>query len=209
MPGLYEIRWLPDGRTERFAGSRGNYYEFEDGSHLNMETTPVWCRQCGEVTHGEEIESLSEIDKKLADLHNPDSELFQFTQRSLLPELDELMPKDKFRLDMIAKAKKRHWWREHRRADPKCIVCGSMDIHIYPVNQQIPNPAGPGTVEVSIVGMCSTTFNEWFFTPEGDRIARDTCPTYWHHPELDKPEHRRDFMAWIRSMIKGGGPPAS
>jgi hypothetical protein len=34
--------------------------------------------------------------------------------------------------------------------------------------------------------MCSTDFNEWFFTPEGDRIPRDTKPTYWHHPVLDK-----------------------
>jgi predicted oxidoreductase len=33
--------------------------------------------------------------------------------------------------------------------------------------------------------MCSTRFNEWFFTPEGDRIPRDTKPTYWHHPALD------------------------
>src|SRR3954464_3841456 len=170
MPGFYEIRWLPDGRTEKFAGSRGNYYEFEDNSHLDMETTPVWCRRCGNVTHGEQIEPQAEIDKKLADLHDPNSELYRFTQRSLLPELDELMPRDKFRLDMIEKTKKRRWWRGQRRADPKCIVWGSTDIFVFPINEIVPHPAGPGTVEVSMVGMCSTNFNEWFFTPEGDRI---------------------------------------
>ncbi|HEV2296784.1 MAG TPA: hypothetical protein VGR35_23280 [Tepidisphaeraceae bacterium] len=158
MPGFYEIRWLPDGPTERFAGSRGNYYEFEDGSHLDMDTTPAWCRHCGKVTHGEEIEPLAEIDKKLADLHDPDSELYRFTQRSLLPpELDQLMPRDKFRLDMIEKTEKRRRWREQRRAHPKCIRCGSTDIFLFPINQQVPHPAGAGTVEVSIVGMCSTS----------------------------------------------------
>jgi hypothetical protein len=209
MPGFYEIRWLPDGGTEKFAGSRGNYYEFEDGSRLDMETTPVWCRHCGKVMHGEEIESLADIDKNLADMNDPNSAVYRITRRSLIPELDRLMPKDNLRLDMIEKAKKRRLWREQRRAGPKCIVCGSTDIFVFPMNQQVAHPAGAGTVEVSFVGMCSTSFNEWFFTPEGDRIPRDTRPTYWHHPELDKPEHRGRFIGWIQSKIRGGGPAAS
>ena len=28
MPAFYEIRWLPNGPTEEYAGSRGIYYEF-------------------------------------------------------------------------------------------------------------------------------------------------------------------------------------
>ena len=200
MPAFYEIRWLPDGRTEKFAGSRGNYYEFEDGSHLDVETTPAWCRRCGKFTHAEEIESLADIDKKLADLSDPGSELYRYTRRSLLPELLERMPRDGFRLDLIARATKRRRWRERRRAGPKCIICGSTDLFVFPLNQTVPHPAGPGTVEVSIVGMCSTHFNEWFFTPEGDRIPRDTKPTYWHHPEWDKPAHKERFQKWLRSL---------
>ena len=57
---------------------------------------------------------------------------------------------------------------------------------------------------IHCVGMCSTSFNEWFFTPEGDRIPRDTRPTYWHHPELDKPEHQKRFQDWLRSLPKSG-----
>jgi|GEM_PF-4983383 len=64
-------------------------------------------------------------------------------------------------------------------------------------------------IQIDCVGMCSTSFNEWFFTPEGDRIPRDTQPTYWHHPELDKPHHRRGLMKWLRSKAKGGDPAAS
>ena len=199
MPAFYEIRWLPDGRTQNFAGSRGNYYEFADGSRLDVHTTPVWCRHCGKVTHGEKIEALAEIDQQLADLHDPASELYRFTRRSLLPELDELMPRDKFRLDMIEEAAKRRRWREQRRSGPKCIVCGSTDIFVFPISQQVPHPAGPGTIEVRIVGMCSTSFNEWFFTPEGDRIPRDTKSTYWHHPALpDEFNQPGGAWKWLR-----------
>jgi hypothetical protein len=94
MPSLYEIRHLPDGTTEEFPGSRGNYYELEDGLHIDVRSRPVWCRRCGEFTEGESIESLDEIDRQLADLVDPRSELYRFTQRSLSG------PKGRFR---------RHW----------------------------------------------------------------------------------------------------
>jgi hypothetical protein len=202
MPGLYEIEFSPDEPVKEFAGSRGNYYEFEDQSHLDMETTPVWCHHCGKITHGEKIEPLAEIDKKLADLNDPSSELYKFSMRSLLPGLDELMPRDKFRLDLIETAKKRRAWRAQRLSEPKCILCGSTSIFAFPLNQQVPNPAGQGTVEMSVVGMCSTRFNEWFFTPEGDRIPRDTKPTYWHHPLLDK-EPEEDIQQMLHRLRSG------
>src|SRR5689334_12324091 len=88
VPGFYEITFLPEGRVEQFAGSRGNYYEFEDGCHLDVETRPVWCRRCGRVTHGEAIASLVELDRQLADLDDPASELYRLTMRPLLPEFE-------------------------------------------------------------------------------------------------------------------------
>ena len=72
-----------------------------------------------------------------------------------------------------------------------------------PVGKAIANPAGVGQLQIDCVGMCSTKFNEWFFTPEGDRIPRDTRSTYWHHPELDKPEHRKRFQEWLQSLPSG------
>ena len=46
MPVLYEIHWLPDRRVEKFAGSRGNYYEIPNSEPLDIDTIPVWCHQC-------------------------------------------------------------------------------------------------------------------------------------------------------------------
>jgi hypothetical protein len=77
MPAFYQIKFVPDRPVTKFAGSRGNYYEVEDGSHLDMETTPVWCRRCERVTHGEEIETLEVMDQKIADLDDPTSGAFQ------------------------------------------------------------------------------------------------------------------------------------
>ena len=201
MPAMYEIRYQPQGKVERFYGSRGNYYEFEDGTRLDVHTTPAWCRACGGLTHGERIDSLARIDQQIADLNDPSSELYRFTQRSLLPELDDLVPKDKFRLDQLAEAHKRRDWRHRRTSPPRCIRCGSTDVVILPIGEAVPHPAGAGTIEVRWIGMCSTSFNEWFFTPEGERIPRDTKPTYWHHPALDNtPSALRDIL-----RRRGGG----
>src|SRR5688500_19585778 len=128
MPSMYKIRYQPQGKVERFYGSRGNYYEFEDGTHLDVHTNPAWCRACGGLTHGERIDSMAQIDQQIADLNDPSSELYRFTQRSLLPELDDLVPKDKFRLDQLAEAHKRRAWRQRRTSPPRCIRCGSTDL---------------------------------------------------------------------------------
>jgi hypothetical protein len=52
-----------------------------------------------------------------------------------------------------------------------------------------------------MIGLCSNDFNEWFFTPEGDRIPRDTKPTYWYHPVLDHPSRRGDLKAWLKKRM--------
>jgi hypothetical protein len=201
MPGFYEITFLPEGKVQRFAGSRGNYYEFEDGSHLDIHTAPVWCHHCGDITHGEQIKALEEIDKELADLDDPNSELYRFTMMSLLPELDAISPRESFRLERIEETRKRRQWNERRSSPPKCIHCGSTNITLLPMEQPILIPPGPISVVVRFAGMCSTDFNEWFFTPEGDRIPRDTKPTHWHHPQLDNsPGAVRRFL---RRITKG------
>lgn len=205
MPGMYEIRFLPDGPVAEFAGSRGNYYELDDGSHLDMHTTPIWCLHCGKVTHGERIESLEEIDRQLADLNDSNSDLYRMTARGTLHELtgggDDYLQK---RVDELLRRRR---WRERRISPAKCILCGSTDIFVFPVNQESPNPAGPGTVEVKIVGMCSTSFNEWFFNSEGNRVPKDTKPTYWHHPELDKTPVSP--LRWFNRLFRRKDGPAN
>jgi hypothetical protein len=176
MPALYEIRCLPKGTTDEFAGSRGNYYEFEDGSRIDVRSEPVWCRRCGNYTHGESIESLDEIDRQLADLEDPHSELYRMTEASLSG------PGGRFRRHWLELTEQRRRWRERRISPPRCLLCGSTELVSLPKGVEVPDPRGAGTVVLRVIGHCSTSFNEWFFTPEGERIPRDTRPTYWALP---------------------------
>ncbi len=189
MPAMYQIAFAPEGRTERFFGSRGNYYELEEGSHLDVYTTPVWCHHCASVTHGEDIWSLELLDQRLADLANPQSQEYQMLMTPLVPDLNLEFESphnlEQRRLERVEEVRKRRSWRERRSSPPRCIHCGSTEIIVLPFGEPVPNPAGPGTITVSITGMCSTNFNEWYFTPEGERIPRDTKPTYWHHPAFE------------------------
>ena len=57
-----------------------------------------------------------------------------------------------------------------------------MEIAVLPEGQEVSIPTGPGSVILSVSGLCSTSFNNRFYTPEGDRIPRDTKPTYWSLP---------------------------
>ena len=179
MPGVYEIRFLPSGRTREFYGSRGDYYEFEDGSHIDVSSGPVWCYRCHDFTDGESIESLETIDQQLADLQDPRSELYRSTKDTLL--YNDGRPR--FRPHYIDLLRQRRQWREGREAPPKCLECGTTEIVVLSADgERVKNPAGIGWVVVTITGLCSTLFNNRFYTPEGDRIPRDTKPTYWTLP---------------------------
>jgi hypothetical protein len=195
---MYEIRWLPNGTTEPFAGSRGNYYEFSESDRLDLYSVPVWCHRCRRITDGEDLSTVEEIDKQIRDLNDPSSELYRMTRHGLVNELlgkgEELLE------ERLAELQRRRRWRKSRQSPPKCIHCGTSEILALPMGVPVPNPLGDGEIQVDCVGMCSTSFNEWFFTPEGDRIPRDTQPTYWYHPELDKPEHRKRFQEWLASL---------
>jgi hypothetical protein len=173
MPAVYQIRFLPGGETQEFYGSRGDHYELADGTHIDLRSSPVWCRQCNEFTDGESIEALEEIDRQIADLRDPTSELFRLYQDSPTGSIGV----DVIRL--ITRLEKRRRWREHRNSPPKCLECGSTEIVLLPEGQKVTNPTGPGWIEVTVTGLCSTSFNNRFYTPEGDRIPRDTKPTYW------------------------------
>jgi hypothetical protein len=177
MPASYEIRRLPDGPIEEFFGSRGNYYEFSESDRLDLHSVPVWCACCAEFTEGEDLSTVEEIDQKIRALNDPASELYRMTRYGLL---DDLFGKgQEFLRDQLGELQRRRRWRTGRNSPPKCIVCGSNKITIIPEGTPMPHPNGDGMIEIACVGMCSTEFNEWYFTPEGDRIPRDTKPTYW------------------------------
>jgi len=173
MPGYYEIRWLPDGRTEKFAGSRGHYYEFSESDRLEFDAGPVWCHRCGTITHGESLSTIEEIDQQIRDLGDPSSELFSMTQNSLLAEMGH---GEEFRREQITELQRRRRWRESRKSPPRCIQCGTTEILPLPLGVPVPNPLGKGEIQIDCIGIFSTDFTGWFFTPEGDRIQRDARP---------------------------------
>ena len=83
MPAVYQIRFLaPGGETQEICGSRGDHDELANGTHIDLCSSPVWCRQCAGFTDGESIEALDEIDRQIADLRYPTSELFVFARES-------------------------------------------------------------------------------------------------------------------------------
>ena len=180
MPAYYRITFRPEGRVEEFAGTRGNYYEFEDGARIEVRTRPVWCRRCSKVTHGEDIEPLTEIEQEIARLAKRRAEIIREMATEAHPLVQDLGPP--LSLDYISGLRRRRQWRADRKSRPKCIACCTADIVSLPLGRTVPHPGGNGTIEVRGAGMCSTDFNEWFFTPEGERIPRDTKPTYWSWP---------------------------
>jgi hypothetical protein len=178
VPVLYEISYLPEGRVERFAGSWGDYYEFPDGSRLDVLTSPVWCRPCGRITLGEEIASVEEIDREIAVLLGPGGwACSAFERRKYVDRL---------------RARRR--WRERRTSPPKCLACRTTDVVVFPVNRAAPNPVGPGTVEVRSIGMCSTDADHWRFTPEGDRVGRATKQALSRPTREEPPGPARRFL---------------
>ena len=166
MPLSYLLTFLPEGRSEPFAGSRGNYYRLEDGREIELHSDPVWCTRCGTVTHGERLEPVAEIDKRIADLERLAAEYWRDIARPPLPTPDA--PGDAHERAQIAELVSRRAWRTRRRSPPRCLLCGTT--RITALEFQKPVRAGAGTVVLDVTGFCSTDFNMWYFTPEGERI---------------------------------------
>ena len=68
---------------------------------------------------GEAIEALEVIDRQIADLRDPTSELFRFYKDSSADSIGV----DGIRF--ITELEKRRCWRESRQSGPKCLGCGS------------------------------------------------------------------------------------
>ena len=187
MPANFKLTYLATGHTEETWLSRGIYYEFPDCSTINVNTHIAWCGTCREFTDGELIRSPDEIRKQIADLRNPESTTYKFAEWN-----DQQMKAatgksdSNYRATRIAEMESRLEWRLERNSPPKCIVCGTTDI-VFPLSMHetvseidIPDI---GTVRVESAGICSTEFMNWYFTPEGNRIPRNTKPTYWGIPD--------------------------
>jgi len=175
MPGMYEITLLPEKEVHRFCGTRGNYYQLPDGSKLNVHGKPAWCRQCQAFLEAEWIQSVPELEKAITDYSDIDS-----TESQRVLQLSFVRDKAESLARRLSERTIRLQWREGRAAPPKCLECGTTDVIDLGDGQEIASPCSPGTLTICWVGMCSTAFRNYFYTPEGDRILMETQPTRWH-----------------------------
>jgi len=157
MALLYELEFLPKGQVEPFAGTDGNFYRLADGRSIPVLSNPIWCRQCSEVTHGEELEPVEEIEKKIINLERLAAEIRAEIDPSADGEQQE----------RIAELKLRRNWLWARRSPPRCLRCGSTNF--LRLEHEKPVEIGRGIVTLTVVGFCDPKFRYGNFTPEGER----------------------------------------
>ncbi|TWU05850.1 hypothetical protein [Stieleria varia] len=183
MPACYIIRFADTGEETEWFGLRGYYYEFGDGSTLDLRPTMAWCVKCQDFVDAEWIASLQQIEDELVELRDPTSMRAEvFTSEE--PPFDKPVFRERRKrlyAEAIDEAERRVQWRSDRLAPPKCLQCGSTNVEFQGDGNEM-TVTGRGLVHVECTGMCSTDFLNWFFTPEGDRIPRETKPSYWHLP---------------------------
>ncbi len=175
MPGMYEITLLPEKEVHCFYGTRGNYYQLPDGSKLDVHGNPVWCRQCQTFSEVEWLQSVPELEQAIADYSDVSSAK---SQRIL--QLSGLRDKAASLAKRLAERTTRLQWRGGRISPPKCLECGTTNVVDLGSGQEIVSPCSPGTLTIELVGMCSTAFRNYFYTPEGDRMSTQTQPSRWH-----------------------------
>lgn len=174
MPAIYLLTFLPEQRTEDFVGSRDDYYRLPGGAKITVYSVPAWCERCVKVIHGEQIESVDAIDKRIADLERLAAEIRGEMTRPPLPAPDA--PGDRHQQEQIAELKLRREWRARRSSPPKCLTCGSTVI--VPLDDGKTMRITGGSVRCDFTGIGDTASHMRFYSPEGDLIERDQ-PTYW------------------------------
>jgi hypothetical protein len=169
MPGMYEITLLPEKEAHRFYGTRGNYYRLLDGSKLDVDGKPVWCRQCQAFSEAEWLQSVPELEQAIADYSDIDSAKSQRILQS-----SYVQDKAAYLGELLAERTARLQWRQGRTSPSKCLECGTTEVVDLGDGQEIASPCSSGTLTIQLVGMCSTAFRNYFYTPEGDRIPIET-----------------------------------
>ncbi len=186
MPAWYTIKYSDGSADTEWYGSRGFYYEFPDGTSIGLLPTIAWCCKCSDFIDAEWIPTLDDIENELIELNDTTS-FRASSYTSTEPPFDK-PPYIERRARLYAEAKdeavKRIEWRRARTSSPRCLICGSTDVR-FPKDDQTVELPGRGTATVECTGMCSTDFCNWFYTPEGVRIERNTKPSYWHFPGDD------------------------
>jgi hypothetical protein len=186
MPATYQIRFSDSSNQIEWFGSRGFYYEFEDGATIGLHPTIAWCCQCEAFIDAEWIPSLEHVEEELRKRSDPDFVRAELISLGL--PMDQSPFKERFEANFEEdklEAAHRVQWCKQRSSPPKCLMCGSTDIRFPDDNQTVEIP-GRGTALVECTGMCSTDFNNWYYTPDGVRIPRDTKRARWGFPDEEE-----------------------
>jgi len=185
MPAFYTIRYPATGEESEWFGGRGYYYEFDDGVSVTLNPRMAWCCQCNQFVDAEFIRDVGDYENELQDIADPNGERCRvFKERSPTDTPEQIARSQRLLAEAAAEAKRKILWRKERLSPPKCLCCGSTEILFRGDGHKMDVP-GHGIIEIECTGMCSTNFMNWFYTPEGDRIPRDTKPSYWHLPNTD------------------------
>ncbi len=132
----------------------GRFYAYllPDQSILSLPFIAVWCRECREVTHGEEMPTVGEIQDQLA------ASMSDWEQEDLRILLK---------------------WRPQRLAPPKCLYCGSSDFVPITLSFQdmesgfFPHPDCKGDLHfISNGGYTLGRQEQHLFSFEGDYLDR-------------------------------------
>jgi len=161
---LFKITHLTTGRFVFLESATGCWYRIDDESFERVYSDPVWCGTCRRFRNGERLESVEEVEKKLAERRDP---LWRPPFEKAFPET-----KSEVREELVRNCEQRLEWRRRRVAPAKCLKCGSSEIIRLPLDEAVPHPGGKGRILVHIesAGGISPR-GQTLYTPEGDLIG--------------------------------------
>lgn len=138
-----------------YVASSDWYYDIA-GQHLKISVRPVWCYLCDSLKSAENLPSIEDCEREIADLTLKRSAL---GTRHAYPKTIEYA---QMQLD----------WRIHRKSPSRCIWCGGTDLQFLDTEPKTgllpfvhPNCSGTISFSSSFLGSASPTL----FTPEGIR----------------------------------------
>lgn len=134
----------------------GRFYAYllPDQTTLTIPFVVAWCNGCQEITHAEEMPSLSEIQLRLK---------------------APLATWERAELAILEK------WRPHRRSLPKCLRCGSVDFATIDFEllmkrggKRLPHPGCKGDLCFRTNGgyTLGSVQTQYLFSFEGDYLER-------------------------------------
>ncbi len=162
----FRINFLTQGNTQEYPESSGNFYRLNDGREIPLSRHPVWCDACGEVTDGERIEPIDEIEAGIQKYERLAVEIRR--EMALPPTPSPNAPGERAALSEIAKLQFRASWRRERKSPPRCLRCGSTQIIKL---SEVPIETRVGKISMTFIGFIDTFKSYGKFTPEGERIT--------------------------------------